>query len=186
MPNQTTIQMVGLIFIVIHTDIAHPHEGLRTICCKTNCHLCLPHLIHSVVALSYCIIYLVSKESLNLQSHLCDPASCNISTMISLLPNLGQTRWSETRVPISATRNYWRNTGVFSDLDSESTLHYTVRSGSPSSNPMFFQHSSFTPPLVSHLWPSVTLTKLSRKTEITVKSRHLQSSQVIIISAEVV
>lgn len=107
--------------------------------------------------------------------------------MILLLPNLGQACWSETWVPISATRDYWRNTGVFSDLDSVSTLHYTLHSDSPSSNPLLFQPSFFTAPLVSHLWPSITLTKLSRKTEMTVKSRNMLSAQVIInISAVMV
>lgn len=96
------------------------------------------HTVNRLLLSPYCVICLVLNGNLNLQSHLCDLASCTISTLDAPLPKLGQTHCSETRMPISATRNYRRNTGVFSDLDSESTLHYTLRSDSPSSSSLLF------------------------------------------------
>lgn len=144
----------------------HPHKDLRNISSETSqlssqsppfsSASCCSTLLHNI-------------------SHLKEMFSSPLPLVVSIspanavvLPKLGQT--SETRVSISPTRNYWRNTGVLSDLDSESTVHYTLRPGSPSSNPLLFLPTSFTPPYTPPTWPSVTLMKLSRKTDITVKS----------------
>lgn len=77
-------------------------------------------------ALPHCIIYLTSKDDLNLQTHLCDPTSCSISAVSALLPKLGQTRWSEAHLCYkNLLKKHW--CVQWSRFRQHATLHSALR-----------------------------------------------------------
>lgn len=121
----------------------------------------------SSLSLPYCIIYLVSKQSLNLQFHLCDPASISIANASLLKTGTDTLKWNQAAHLCckKLLKKHW--CVQWSGFREHATLHFALRL--PLFQSSAFQPSSFNPPLVSNLWPSVTATKLSRKTDITVK-----------------